>query len=49
MKRINATAIRDTSFRERATSSHEAAHAGTMYPRRRWCIDGATKREIFAP
>lgn len=24
-------------FRERALSSHEAMHAGTMYPKRRWC------------
>lgn len=25
-------------FRERATSSAEARNAGTMYPKRRWCM-----------
>jgi len=30
-------------FRERAISSHEASHAGSLYPKRRWCIDCAKR------
>jgi len=30
-------------FRERALSMREASHAGTMYPRRAWCVTCAAR------
>lgn len=42
-----ARGARCSLFRERALSYREAAHSGTLYPKRRWCVDCATTREIF--
>lgn len=36
-------------FRERALSSAEARNAGTLYPKRRWCVACATATVAVTP